>query len=202
MQETKIRTPADDLPPSRPGWIRAVAILGVGALLIATLYGTWQAVAGSDDPQDPAVPGNPDPDFSLTDGQAIARFEQLVTLSYAAIRDRDQGLLSQIFTNDSPTRDRSSDVISELKKDQVTDESTYRTMSLQVLGKSPQEIRVLQHVQTQPCFRSDSGKDVTTGSAEIEYDIEWTMRLSDSRWLLHESQARNDEVTDESPASC
>jgi hypothetical protein len=177
-------------------------MLAAVAMLGGVLYASWQAVASSDDPQAPAVPTNPDPDFSLTDEQAIARFEQLVALSYAAIRDRDQGLLSKIFTKESPTRDRSSNVISDLKKDRVTDESTYRTMSLQVLGKSPQEIRFLQHVQTRPCFRSDSGKDVTTGSAEIEYDIEWTMRLSDSSWLLHESQARNDEVTDESPASC
>ena len=45
MQEKKIRTPAEDLPPPRPPWIRVVAMLGVGLLLIATLYGVWQAVA-------------------------------------------------------------------------------------------------------------------------------------------------------------
>jgi hypothetical protein len=199
MQETKIRTPAKDRPPPRSGWIRLVAMLGVGALLIGTLYGVWQAVASSDDPGQ-TVPR--EPDFSLTDEQALDRFEQLVALSYAAINDRDQSRLAQIFTIDSPTKDRSANVITELQKDQVTDESSYRTVSLQVLDNTPQEIRVLQRVQTRPCFRSDSGKDVTTGRAEIEYDIEWTMRLSDSRWLLHESQARNDEVTDESPASC
>ena len=177
--------------------IAAVAMLG------GVLYASWQAVASSDDPGDGgATNRTADPDFSLTDEQAISRFEQLVGLSYVAIRNRDQSLLSQIFTAASPTKDRSARVISELKRDRVVDESTYDTVSLEVLENAPREVQLLQRVRTRPCFRSEAGKDVTTGSAEIEYDIAWTMQLSDSRWLLHESEARNDDVTDESDASC
>jgi hypothetical protein len=203
MQEAKTRTPAEEVPSSRPPWIRAVAIAAAVALLGGVLYATWQAAAGNDDPEpDPIGLDESEPDFSLSDENAVSRFEELVSMSYTAIRNRDQSLLSEVFTVDSPTKDRSAKVISSLKQDQVTDESSYRTLSLRVLESGPQEIRLLQRVQTRPCFKDESGEDVTTGRAEIEYDIEWTMQISDSRWLLHESQARNDEVTDESPASC
>jgi len=72
MQETRIRTPAEDPPPSRPAWIRAVAMLAAVAMLGGVLYASWQAVASSDDPGDGgATNGTADPDFSLTDEQAI-----------------------------------------------------------------------------------------------------------------------------------
>ena len=53
-----------------------------------------------------------------------------------------------------------------------------------------------------PGLKETSLYETRRGSAGIEYDIEWSLRLSDSRWLLHKSNASNDEVVDEAQASC
>jgi len=201
MQETKTRTPAEDLPPSRPGWIRAVAIVGVGALLLGTLYGVWQTVASSDDP-DPIGSGASEPDFSLTNEQAIERFTQLLEGARNSALTRDVSVLPQVFTSDSPMMERAQDVIQRLKRDQIFDESEYETTSVEVTMNTPQEILLLERVLAQPCFRSEAGEDVTTGSKAVRYQVEWIMRLEGSTWLLHESRASNDEIVDDAKASC
>lgn len=202
MQETKIRTPAEDLPPSRPGWIRAVAILGVGALLIATLYGAWQAVANSDDPQDPAVPGNPDPDFSLTDEQAIATFERLEKDIRRSISDQDPGLALRATTTGSPLADRMQAEIRKLKKDRVFDDSRVEQVSVEVVASSSQEIRIREVVRIHPCFRSEDGTDITKGDSEFEQTGVWILQVEDGRWLIDETVFEGDRVIDSARATC
>ena len=202
MQETKIRTPAEDLPPSRPGWIRAVAILGVGALLIASLYGAWQAVAGSDDPQDPAVPTNPDPDFSLTDEQAIATFERLEKDIRRSISDQDPGLAFRATTTGSPLADRMQAEIRQLKKDRVFDHSRVEQVSVEVVASSSQEIRIREVVRIHPCFRSEDGTDITKGDSEFEQTGVWILQVEDGRWLIDETVFEGDRVIDSTRATC
>src|SRR5919106_2319196 len=99
MQETKTRTPAEEVPSSRPPWIRAVAIAAAVALLGGVLYATWQAAAGNDDPEpDPIGLGEPEPDFSLTDEQAIARLDELRTAALEATRNQDVSVVPSVFT--------------------------------------------------------------------------------------------------------
>jgi hypothetical protein len=151
MQETKTRTPAEDLPPSRPGWIRAVAIFGVGALLLATLYGAWQAVAGSDDPN--AIgPGASEPDFSLTDEQAIARFEQLRDKALQATRSQDLTLVPSIFTATSPMKDRLRTEIQRLRENGVREQSKFERLNVTVTENSPSLISLLEVTDYFPCF--------------------------------------------------
>jgi hypothetical protein len=207
MQETKIRTSGDDDPPTeRPQWVRlvaiALAIALVAGLLIAAIQGVTSSGADPDPNPGGAAGTNTEPDFSLTDEEALQTFNSLVERSYRAIEHRDITMLSQVFTTGSPTKGRALEVISSLKRDGVIDKSSYESLSTEVLSNESGEVIILQRVHTAPCFRSDSGKDVTTGKAGIEYDIEWSLRLSDSRWLLHESNASNDEVVDEAQASC
>jgi len=195
MQETKIRTPAEDMPPSRPGWIRAVAILGVGALLIATLYGAWQAVAGSDDPQDPAVPANPDPDFSLTDEQAIERFEELNERRIQAYERTDLSLVSR-FAGPGPFKNQVIDELRRLRQDKVTAKPSFNTEYLTVTSNTPTEISFEQAVLFDLRFYDESGKDVTTKGKPERLVIDWTMRPSDQGWLLSESVATKAEPVD------
>jgi hypothetical protein len=195
MQETKIRTPAEDLPPSRPGWIRAVAIFGVGALLLATLYGAWQAVASSDDPQDSAVPGNPDPDFSLTDEQAVARFEELNERRIHAYETADLALVSR-FAGPGPFKNQVIDEIRRLRQDKVTAKPSFETEYLTVTSNTPTEISFEQAVVFDLRFFDESGKDVTTQGKPERLVIDWTMRPSDQGWLLMESVATEAEPLD------
>jgi hypothetical protein len=198
MQETKIRTPAEDRPPPRSGWIRLVAMLGVGALLIGTLYGVWQAVASSDN-GGPAVPGNPNPDFSLTDEQAIARFNQLRSTAFEATKSRDTSSVPSLFTTDSPAKARLLEQIRQLRESEVVEKSSYKTISQEVIANSPSEIQIRELVKFYPCFLSDTGEDVTVGPRGIEQDFIWIMRTEDSQWLVHDSRLQEDRrIRDES----
>jgi len=202
MQETKIRTPAEDLPPSRPGWIRAVAMLAAVAMLGGVLYASWQAVAGSDDPQAPAVPGNPDPDFSLTDEQAIATFERLEKDIRRSISDQDPGLAFRATTTGSPLADRMQAEIRQLKKDRVFDHSRVEQVSVEVVASSSQEIRIREVVRIHPCFRSEDGTDITKGDSEFEQTGVWILQVEDGRWLIDETVFEGDRVIDSTRATC
>ena len=202
MQETKIRTPADDLRPSRPGWIRAVAILGVGALLIATLYSAWQAVAGSDYP-DPIGPGASEPDFSLSDEQATATFLRLSARARTAVSERDLTLLPSTFTSNSPMRERTKETIGRLRRDQVFDRSGFESVSVDVLSNTGEEIEIHEQVLVDPCYESDEGQDITQGPASFEYGARWILRLESGRWLIDESVVDGEEkVINDKKGSC
>jgi hypothetical protein len=198
MQETKIRTPAKDRPPPRSGWIRLVAMLGVGALLIGTLYGVWQTVASSDDP---AVPR--EPDFSLTDEQAIQTFERLSARARTAVAERDLTLLPTTFTSDSPMRERTKETIGRLRRDRVVDRSEFESVSIDVVGNSGHEIEIHEQVLVDPCYESDAGEDITQGPASFEYGAQWILQFENDRWLIHESVVDGEEkVINDKKGSC
>jgi hypothetical protein len=204
MQETKTRTPAEDLPPPRPAWIRVVAILGAVALLGGTLYGAWQAVASSDDggPQAPAVPGNPNPDFSLTDDQAIDRFNHLRSTAFEATKSRDTSSVPSLFTTESPAKARLLEQIRQLRESEVLEKSSYETISQEVVANSRSEIQIRELVKFYPCFVSETGQDVTVGPRGIEQDFIWTMRTEDSEWLVHDSLLQEDRRIRDESGSC
>lgn len=162
MQETKTRTPAEDLPPPRPPWIRAVAILGVGALLIGTLYGVWQAVASNEDPN-PIGPGASEPDFSLTDEQAIARFEELNERRVQAYETTDLAMVNR-FAAPGPFKDEVVEELMRLRRDGVTARPLFDTEHLTVTSNTPTQITFEQAVIFDLRFFDETGKDVTTGN--------------------------------------
>jgi hypothetical protein len=202
MQETKIRTPAEDRPPPRSGWIRLVAMLGVGALLIGTLYGVWQAVASSDDPGE-TVPDTSVPDFSLTDEQAIQTFQRLSARARTAVAERDLTLLPTTFTSNSPMRERTKETIGRLRRDRVVDRSEFRSVSFDVVGNSGHEIEIHEQVLVDPCYESDAGEDITQGPASFEYGAQWILQFENDRWLIHESVVDGEEkVINDKKGSC
>lgn len=138
MQETKTRTPADDMPSSRPPWIRAVAIVSAVALLGGALFATWQAVASNEDPEpDPIGLGESEPDFSLSDEQAIARFEELRSSGLKAVESRDVTLLPAVYTSDSPMGQRAREAIANLREDSIVDKTRFETIEIEVLSSTP-----------------------------------------------------------------
>ena len=185
QQETTTRTPAEDLPPSRPGWIRAVAIIGVGALLIGTLYGVWQAVAGSNDP-DPIGPGASEPDFSLTDEQAIARFEELDELRVRAYKNADVGMVSN-FAGPGQFKDQVLDELQELQREGVTASPIFKTEELTVTSNSADRIQLRQVVIFDARFFDKKGNDVTDESGRERLTVLWQLASTDQGWLISES---------------
>ena len=202
MQETKIRTPAEDMPPSRPGWVRAVAMLAAVAMLGGVLYASWQAVAGSDDPQGPAVPGNPDPDFSLTDEQAIQTFERLSSTLRLAVAERDPTLAASVTTNTGNTGTRVSQEIRRLKKDGVVDLTRVETIRSEVVLSNTDRIEIREVIRLHPCFEAESGQDITKGDSEFEQIGVWILQVEDGRWLIDETVFEGDRVIDSSRATC
>ncbi|CAN5749403.1 hypothetical protein BH20ACT23_BH20ACT23_10230 [soil metagenome] len=193
MQETKTRTPAEDMPSSRPPWIRAVAIVAALALLGGTLYATWQAVASTDDPEpDPIGLDESEPDFSLTDEQAIARLEELRTAALEATRNQDVSVIPAVFTETSPMRQRLIEEIQKLKENDVQERSQFERLELTVTENTPSQINLLEVTDYFPCFRNASGKDVTVGPQAIRQEVEWSLALDDSRWLIENSVIRDD----------
>jgi hypothetical protein len=191
MQETKIRTPAKDLPPPRSGWIRLVAMLGVGALLIGTLYGIWQTVASSDDPGQ-TVPR--EPDFSLTDEQAIAHFEQLHTTLVDAIQAQDDSLLPAVATSQGPILRSSIQEIADLRKNGVRDHAEISIRDASVISNRPDEVALEVVLEVLPCFLDEDGRDITKGPDAIEQQLTWTLRVERDRWLIHNGVLQSDRV--------
>ena len=201
MQETKTRTPAEDTPSPRPGWIRMVAILGVVALLAGTLYGTWQAVAGNDDPS-PALPEASEPDFSLTDDQAIQTFERLYGTSANAIRNQDPSLLLAVLTDGGPVFERAENQIAQLKKDGITDASTFEIIDSSVTANDKDEVNLHITFRLFTCFLDGDGTDVTKGPRTLEQDSDWTMVIENSRWQIHQGVLQEDRAIETENETC
>ena len=197
-----MRTPAEDMPPSRPGWIRAVAILGVGALLIATLYGAWQAVASRDDPQVPAVPANPDPNFSLTDEQAIETFERLSSTLRLAVAERDAALAASVTTSTGNTNERVGQEIRRLRKDRVVDLTRVERIRSEIVLSGSDRIEIREVIRLHPCFETESGEDITKADAVVEQTGLWTLAIERGRWLVEDTQLEADRVIDNGTARC
>ena len=202
MQETKTRTQAEEVPSSRPPWVRAVAIVAALALLGGVLYGTWQAVASNDDPEpDPIGLGESDPDFSLTDEQAIARFEELHTALVRAIQTRDRSLLL-VATSGGPIRESGLDEIANLQENRVRDQAEISIRSATVVSNDPDEITLDVTLEVLPCFLDDEGQDVTRGPDAIEQHLTWTLKVEAGRWLIHSGVLDSDREVQGKNESC
>jgi hypothetical protein len=193
MQETKPRTPADDSPAPRPPWIRAVAIVAAVALLGGVLYATWQASAGNNDPEpDPIGLGESEPDFSLTDEEAVARLDELRSAALEATRNQDISVIPSVFTDSSPMRKKLIEEIQKLKQNDVQERSQFERLDLTVTENTPSLISLLEVTDYFPCFRNASGKDVTVGPQAIRQEVQWSLALDDGQWLIENSVIRDD----------
>jgi hypothetical protein len=192
MQETKPRTPADDSPAPRPPWIRAVAIAAAVALLGGVLFATWQGVAGDDPEPDPIGLDESEPDFSLTDEEAVARLDELRSAALEATRNQDISVIPSVFTDSSPMRKKLIEEIQKLKQNDVQERSQFERLDLTVTENTPSLISLLEVTDYFPCFRNASGKDVTVGPQAIRQEVQWSLALDDGQWLIENSVIRDD----------
>ena len=177
---------APEPTPTRPSLSPPVAFL-----LLAVVIGIIGAIFYLTRPDAPATPTNPNAaqelDFSLTNEEAITRFEELDRLRHQAFAEVDVSLLPLIYSNDSEVLDIATNELDQLQSDKVRDESIFRTQSIQVIHNTEDEITLKQIVNVTPRFVASKGRDVTTGPELIRRTIIWTLVLRDESWLIHDS---------------
>lgn len=134
----------------------------------------------------PSTNTRPAEGFALTDAEAIAKFEELNELRLRALRERDPSLLSLAFTPDSPAADKVAASIRKMTRDSVIVQPGENIQSVLVISNGPSEVTVQEVIIYRPRFKSESGKEVTSDPVTERRTVEWTMRLVDTRWLLHD----------------
>lgn len=192
MQDLTTRAPDEELPSSRPRSFRLIALGLAVVLLGAIAYVTYLNASDSGADPEPFTTLD-EPDFSLTDEEAIARFEQLSRTALEATKTRDLSLVPGLFTADSPMKKRLIQEIRKLQEQDVLERSSFERQSVEILSNTSEEIHLLELTTYLPCFKSESGEDVTVGPPAIEQEVDWTLRLEDSIWLIHESTIEADE---------
>jgi hypothetical protein len=184
-EESSARLAPEPTPP-RSGLSPQVAFLALG-LVIAILG----AIVYLTKPEAPAPPTAPttaqQPDFSLTNEEAITRFEELHRVELTAYRQSDPTLAAQVFTSNSPIAATVQEEIRQLVRDRVSANPMYSTVDLVVLANDADEIRLRQVAVVVSQFFDAKGRDITTESARQRQSIVWTLRLERSRWLIHDA---------------
>ena len=156
--------------------------------VFAVLAGIVIAVAGvvyltRDDPA-PTPTETTQPDFSLTDPEAIARVEELDLLKQRAYRTVDQSLLRTIFTTDSPSLPLVERDFERLQRSGIKFLSTFQTEELHVVLNESDKIVVEQTVVVTPRLLDSTGRDVTDSGPQRQV-VNWVLQRSTDVWLIH-----------------
>ncbi len=195
MQETKIRTSGDDDPPTeRPQWVRlvaiALAIALVAGLLIAAIQGVTSSGADPDPNPNPggAAGTKSEPDFSLTDEEAIERFQELEQRQIEAYRHADIKLVSD-FAGPGPFKNQVVRELRKMRKDDVTAVLRSKGQELLLVRNESTEITIQETATIDIQFLDQAGKNVTTKGEPQRLVIEWQLEPFDTGWLITESVA-------------
>ena len=188
MQEAKVPSRLVPEPaPARPAVSPPLAF----AIMIAVIAAIGTIIFLTR-PEAPAAPTNPTtqqqpPDFSLTNEEAITRFEELNSTLNLAYEQRDASLLGSIYTSDSPAVDVAVTEIQQLLRDKVLDKSTYRTLEIRIISNEEDEIVLRERVAIRSRFESIKGQNLTRGHSRSTQVVLWTLQPQDSVWLIHDS---------------
>jgi len=191
MQDTTTRAPLDEDPPQpRPPWVRmvaiAVAVALIGGILIAAIQGVTSSGADPDPNPGGAAGTNPEPDFSLTDEEAIERFQELDELRVQAYDTADINLVSH-FAGSGPFKDKVVQELRQLKVENVTASPDLDPKKLEITSNGSEQVTLQETVVIDIRFFNEAGKDVTTRGKPERRVIDWTLEYFDSGWLITES---------------
>ena len=178
---------APEPTPARPSLSPQVAFL-----LLAVVIGILGAIFYLTKPDAPATPTNPNaaqqqPDFSLTNEEAITRFEELHDMEIAAYRNADPTLLDQVFTKDSPIVSTVQNEIRQLVRDGVSARPRYSNLEISIIANEAGEIQLRHITIVRSQFFDKRGRDITQEEARQRQAIVWTLHLEDSQWLIHDA---------------
>lgn len=161
------------------------AFLIILALIILTTVIFLMAANGEESPSTAETQSNPPPDFSLTDEEAIARFEELYQLSLSVYEERDLSLLPFVYLSGSSIYSDVQKEVTGLKEDGVVADMNAQTESVNVESNQATEIRVLQVVTLRIRFVDEKSKDVTLSGGSETQTIEWLLKPDQSNWLIY-----------------
>ena len=192
-----------DSPSPQPGASPIKAFLIIFALIILTTAIFLMTANGEETTDATRSPStNSTPDFSLTDEEAIARFNELKQVLYQAIERRDSTVVPLATTEDGHTHDRAIREIRSLTRDGVFDRTSIESKDLIVTRSSAQAIELVETIRIRACFVNEAGDDVTKADALVEQTSKWTMLFVGSEWLLDDAVLIQEEVLDDKAARC
>lgn len=173
--------------PTRPSLSPPVAFL-----LLAVVIGALGAIFYLTRPDTPVTPTNPNaaqqqPDFSLTNEEAITRFEELQIMVQEAYANHDVTLLSSVYASDSPIGAIAARELRRLARDGVFDLTAFDTKSVEIVGHDAREIRLEEIVVVTPRFEDKQGNNVTSESKVVRQTVEWMLHLENGQWLLYDA---------------
>lgn len=182
----------DSEAPARPeagereqGMSPVRAFLLLSAVAAAVAIGVFAA-------RDEAAPSEPPraartPDYSLTDGEAIAEFERLNDQLLLAYRERNIALAEDVLTADSPMLPRVRSEIRTLIRSATFSRTTFDPLSTSVIENEPTVIKVSREEVLRPRFETETGEEATASGRSHRQKLEWTLHLDHGAWRLHDA---------------
>lgn len=172
--------------PSGLSPIKAFAM--VGGLVVIAAIAVILLTRPSGPPVASTTPKSSEPDLSLTDAEAIDRFNQLNDLALRAFSEADPSLVGLFAAPNSPIDVRSRQAIRKLKREGVRDMSNHDSLRLRVSSNELSRIKLLETSNFFPCFIDEQGGDVTEGPRAVKRAVQWTLVEYTGEWLLFDSR--------------
>ncbi|HJR44867.1 MAG TPA: hypothetical protein VJ927_04625, partial [Actinomycetota bacterium] len=164
----------------------AVLVITLAAILAA--FGIFDR-RGSDREPTPAPAPTATPteeDLSLTDAEAIARFEDLDALRIRALEDRDLTRLGETFTPTSPMAERVTRTVLSLRRQNTIVQEHWDLRQVEVLSNGTADVEIGAIAISDVTFTTEEGDEVTGRARREERTLECTLHLVGDAWLLHE----------------
>ncbi|HYO61433.1 MAG TPA: hypothetical protein VEU29_06010 [Actinomycetota bacterium] len=163
--------------------VRAFLAVGTAAtVIVALLAATREA-----EPREPTPAPARSPDYTLTDAEAIAEFERLNAQLIQAYEERNIALAESVFTEDSPMLPRVRKEIDALIRSAALSRTTFTAELTEVARNEGNEVVIRRIEIVRPKFETESGQDATAAGRPHRQELNWTLRLQESTWMLHKA---------------
>lgn len=176
---TQPASPRSGLKPTTAFVLLLLLIAAVGGAILLTRPDSAPTPTNTDTPTEP--------NFALTNEEAIARFEELHQLELQAYRSADPSLVDEVFTVDSPIAKFVQREVAMLVRDRVVARPQYTNLSIAVIANTGEEIQLQQSAIVESHFFDSRGREITSDTARQRQTILWTLHLGESSWLLHDA---------------
>jgi ABC-type transporter MlaC component len=172
--------------PPRAGLRPSLVFAAISVALVA-IAATFLLTRPDTSPPPSTTQTNTEPNFSLTNEEAITRFEELDNLRHQAFREVDVSLLSSIYLPGSKVLQIASKELGRLQRDGVQDLSAFTTLQVDVIANTSNYIRLRQAVEVRPKFVAADGTDITSSAKVVRRVVEWTLSEAQGQWLVADS---------------
>lgn len=142
------------------------------------------------------------PNERPTKAEAKKIFRELQGLVRKATKKRDVSILSEALAPRGTSFKPASEAIRRLLKDNVMDETTFRSIRLQVLKTRAKGIEVKEKRRLTPCFVTEQGVDVTQGPPAVKQVTLWLLHRFGQEWLIESAAVESQRVLRAATRAC